>query len=64
MTSHSKILLPTRPQLIPGMSLSLCMSLSWRLRSPEAAELAMMGEGAGWMEGYFTMGEFQALLDE
>ena len=56
MTSHSKILFPTRPQLMPGMSLSLCMSLSWRLKSPEAAELAMMGVLYGWrMEGV-TMG--------
>lgn len=42
MTSHSKTLLSMRPQLMPGMSLSLCISLSWRLRSPEAAELAIL----------------------
>ena len=42
MTSHSKTLFPTRPQLIPGVSLSLCMIFSWRLKSPEAAELAMV----------------------
>lgn len=42
MTSHSKTLLPISPQLMPGMSLSLCINLSWRLKSPEAAELAMM----------------------
>ena len=41
MTSHSKTLFPMRPQLIPGISLSLCISLSWRLKSPEAAELAI-----------------------
>ncbi len=42
MTSHSKMLLPTRPQLMPGMSLSVCICLSWRLKSPEAAEPAMV----------------------
>ena len=41
ITSHSNTLSDMRPQLIPGMSLSLCMILSWRVRSPEAAELAM-----------------------
>ena len=43
MTSHSSTLLSTSPQLIPGMSLSLCICFNWRPRSPEAAELAMMG---------------------
>jgi len=42
MTSHSKMLFPTSPQLMPGMSLSLCICLSWRPKSPEAAELAML----------------------
>jgi hypothetical protein len=29
-TSHSKTLLSTKPQLIPGMSLSDCICCSWR----------------------------------
>ena len=64
MTSHSNILSLTSPQLIPGTPLSLCICFSCRLKSPEAAELAMgrsvydMGEereeerrdalGGGW----------------
>lgn len=32
MTSHSKTLFPTRPQLIPGISLSVCICLNWRVR--------------------------------
>lgn len=35
MTSHSYKLLFTRPQLIPGMSLSVCICLYWRLRMME-----------------------------
>lgn len=42
MTSHSMILLSTRPQLIPGISLSPCICLSWRLSSPAAAVFVMV----------------------
>ncbi len=56
MTSHSKTLFPMRPQLMPGMSLSLCMSLSWRLKSPEAAELAMMISFRRWGVDGFSAG--------
>lgn len=38
MTSHSKTLLPTNPQLIPGMSLSVCICLNWRVRMMEALD--------------------------
>lgn len=43
MTSHSRTLLSTRPQLIPGISLSDCICLSCRPRRLAAAELAMLG---------------------
>ena len=49
MTSHSKMLLSARPQLIPGMSLSVCICLSWRVSSPPAAVVAMLGwRMRGW----------------
>ena len=48
MTSHSMTLLSTRPQLIPGMSLSDCICLSCRPRRPAAAVLAMVEEGGRW----------------
>ena len=43
MTSHSNMLSLTSPQLIPGMSLSLCICFNCRLKSPEAAEPPMEG---------------------
>lgn len=54
MTSHSKILSPTRPHDIPGRSFADCMYLSCRERRPAApAELcAILTTGvdveAGW----------------
>lgn len=38
MTSHSNTLLSTRPQLIPGMSLSFCICFSCRDNRPAAAD--------------------------
>lgn len=41
ITSHSNTLLPTKPQLIPGMSLSVCIALNcFARRSAALDELA------------------------
>lgn len=50
MTSHSKILLSTRPQLIPGMSLSVCICLNC-LPSRRAALDCPPGEPVKWFCG-------------
>lgn len=42
ITSHSKTLLSTSPQLIPGMSLSDCMCWSWRESIRPAGEVAIL----------------------
>ena len=49
MTSHSNMLSLTRPQLIPGTPLSLCICFSCRLKSPEAAEPDMGGSVVWWV---------------
>jgi hypothetical protein len=46
ITSHSKTLLSTRPQLIPGMSLSDCICCSWRDSMRPAGDVAIV-EGYG-----------------
>lgn len=38
ITSHSNTLLPTKPQLIPGMSLSVCIALNCFARSSAALD--------------------------
>lgn len=43
MTSHCSTLLSTSPQLMPGISLSLCMALSCLPRRPAAADLDILG---------------------
>ena len=50
MTSHSNTLLPTSPQLIPGMSLSVCIALNCF-----ASRSAALDEAAA---------EFEAILQE
>lgn len=42
ITSHSKTLLSTRPQLIPGISLSDCICWSWRDSMRPAGEVAIL----------------------
>lgn len=43
MTSHCRTLLSTSPQLMPGMSLSLCICLSCLPRRPAAGDVGMFG---------------------
>lgn len=47
ITSHSKTLLSTKPQLIPGISLSDCICCSWRASMRPAGEAAMMVDQRG-----------------
>lgn len=51
MTSHSNTELPTSPQLIPGMSLSVCICLNWRPRRSAALEFENAGELAEEEDG-------------
>lgn len=48
ITSHSKTLLSTSPQLMPGMSLSVCMCLNCRPSSPAAADVGVAMVGKVW----------------
>ena len=49
MTSHSNTLLPTSPQLIPGMSLSVCIALNCF-----ANRSAALDEAAAEFEAIFS----------
>jgi hypothetical protein len=65
MTSHSKTLSSTSPQLIPGRSFACCICLSWRASSAAApAEGDTDGAGEGfWEEGVTRCGVCAAWED-